>query len=237
MKKCITCDMPSAVDAARAAQLADALAGATRSVIRETAWALVRRADVVREGLDGRPAAALAELGSDPLSTPLAQACREYTQCAEALRTELGAANAVLERALGQEPDDPSLDPVAVSMAIPPPVVPLLGEQLPINQIYPVEGMPIGWEQPLDVLLLPALDQVVPQPAQEPGTSTETAIAVDNDDEQKDAPAPDPGKNNAPIDLTSIDLDPLGGTDFSWLGLDNNNGSLDLNMFDFDQAT
>ena len=77
----------------------------------------------------------------------------------------------------------------------------------------------------------------MPQPAQEPGTSTETAIAVDNDDEQKDAPAPDPGKNNAPIDLTSIDLDPLGGTDFSWLGLDNNNGSLDLNMFDFDQAT
>ncbi|WFD34388.1 hypothetical protein MCUN1_001227 [Malassezia cuniculi] len=230
--------MPSAVDASRATELADALAAALRRVVRETAWALLHRADIIREGLDGQRGSALAELGAAPINTPLAQACKEYMQCVEALRIELQAANAVLERSLGYEPDDGALDPVAVSMAITAPVVPLLGEQLPINPLYPVDSMPMGWEQPLDILSLPALEQVMPtEPAPASGTSADTAIAVESDGEQNAAPLSAQSSSDKPIDLTSIDLDPLGGTDLSLFDFDGGSSQIDLSMFNFDKAT
>lgn len=133
--------MPPAVDAARAAALADTLAAAARDVVRESAWALLRHADVVREGLTDERGATLAELGAAPLESPLAGACARYARAAEALLHELRTAHAVLDCALGHDLRARTLDPRAVSLALWPHDAP----DAPLDLIDPLGGTDLAW--------------------------------------------------------------------------------------------
>lgn len=190
---------PAVVDAARAAALADTLAAAARDVVRETAWALLRHADVVREGLTGERGAALAELGTAPLESPLAGACARYARAAEALQRELRTAHAVLDRALGHDAGAMTLDPLAVSMA---------GALWP----QPVEAAAAAAQ---DALTAPPEAQAAPAPAAPTGASVADAIAIDDDAPLEPLDLMDPLggtdlswlDSSAQLDLSMFDLD------------------------------